>query len=207
MPYREDLTVPSDVKGWGDPRPWSDVEQAVVAALASMITRTPGTCGFTLAYVPRSGLGEADGVDLSWEVDTGLPHTGVERYELAGHPAVVVEELALALATDGPITVPAEVAERLDRAGDLWRGWSPLLVDLARLSCHLPDDAEGFDLSVGFDPGHGAREWSWTVAIPVPGTEWPASEWEADDPGQALRAALAEADIWLSGRPAGHLRQ
>ncbi|NAZ74323.1 hypothetical protein GTQ99_02635 [Kineococcus sp. T13] len=182
------------------------MEQATTMVLASMIALDPAGCGFTLAYVPYSRLGEDEGVDLSWEVNFELPHSGEDAYELAGHPAAVIEELAKTLSTSCEVTVPSEVDDLVQGAARSWRGWSQLLAEVARLCCHLPDDDAGMDVSVGYVPAGESGSWSWTVAIPVPGTEYPASEWEGSSPVQVLRAALEEANVWLRGLPAGHLR-
>ncbi|MEZ0493083.1 hypothetical protein AB2L28_12650 [Kineococcus sp. TBRC 1896] len=206
MAYREDLAVPPNAKGWSDPRPWSEVEQAITTVLASMIALDPASCGFTLAYVPYSQLGEDEGVDLSWEVNFGLPHSGEDAYELAGHPAAVIDELTKTLSTTGEVPVPSEVDDLVQELAWSWRGWSQLLADVARLCCHLPDEDAGMDVSVGYAPAGESGSWSWMVAIPVPGTEYPASEWEGSSPVQVLRAALEEASVWLQGLPAGHLR-
>ncbi|GLY29355.1 hypothetical protein [Kineosporia sp. NBRC 101731] len=206
MACREDLEVPSNVKGWGDPRPWSDVEQALEAAMASLIARSSEGCGFVVAYVPHSPLGQDEGVDLSWEVNFGLGPCGQDTYELAGHPAAVVEELVTSISTVAEVTVPSEVEDLVHQAARLWRGWSQLLADVARLCCHLPDEDAGMELSVGYTPTGECGLWRWTVAIPVPGTQYPASEWEGSSPVEVLGAALEEADVWLQGLPAGHLR-
>lgn len=177
-----------------------------MTVLASMIALDPAGCGFTLAYVPYSRLGEDEGVDLSWEVNFGLPHSGDDAYELAGHPAAVIDELARTLSDAGEVLIPSEVNDLAQEAAWSWRGWSKLLAEVARLCCHLPDDDAGMDVSIGYTPAGESGLWSWTVAIPVPGTEYPASEWEGSSPVEVLRAALEEADIWLQGLPAGHLR-
>jgi hypothetical protein len=205
-PTEKTPPVPPDAKGWSDSRPWSEVEQATATVLASMIALDPAGCGFTLAYVPYSRLGEDEGVDLSWEVNFGLPHSGEDAYELAGHPAAVIDELFKTLSTAGGASASNEVDDLVQEAAQSWRGWSQLLADAARLCCYLPDDDAGMDVSVGYDPAEESGPWSWTVAIPVPGTEFPASEWEGSSPMEVLRAALEEADIWLQGQPAGHLR-
>ncbi|MBB2903110.1 hypothetical protein FHR75_003952 [Kineococcus radiotolerans] len=185
------------------------MEQATTTVLASMIALDPAGCGFTLAYVPYSRLGEDEGVDLSWEVNFWLPHSGEDAYDLAGHPAAVIEELTKTLSDTGEVLVPSKVDDLVQEAAWSWRGWSQLLREVARLCCHLPDDDAGMDVSVGYTASGECGErgvWSWTVAIPVPGTEYPASEWEGSSPVEVLGAALEEADIWLQGQPAGHLR-
>lgn len=208
--YRSDLDVPSGAKGWADPRPWPDVEEAVSTALVWMLLQqvpTSGVHGFTLAYVPFSPLG-GDAADLSWEVVDGPVGSTGTRVELAGHPAGAVEEFSRSLAegTEGGVSLPVGLAADVFGAPASWRGWSPLLADASRLCCHLPPDQAGLELTVRHDRRASPDPWSWTVSIPVPGVEFPASEWVADSPGEALRAALDEADVWLQGLPAGHLR-
>ncbi|GAA0314842.1 hypothetical protein [Kineococcus aurantiacus] len=209
MTYRQNLEVPADAKGWSDPRPWSEVESATSTALTWLVVepRADGVCGFTLAYVPYSSLGD-EGVDLSWEVTEGPVNATVSRCELAGHPAAAVEELSRSLAQEsrGQVSFPVGLASLVYEAVESWRGWSRLLVEAARLCCHLPRDDAGLELTVAYEPRSSSAPWSWTVSIPVPGVEYPASEWTGSSPAEALRAALEEADLWLRGVPAGHLR-
>lgn len=199
--------MPHGAKGWADPRPWPDVEEAVSTALVWMLLQqvpTSGVHGFTLAYVPFSPLG-GDAADLSWEIVDGPADSTGTRVELAGHPAGAVEEFSRSLAegAEGGVSLPVGLAAGAPAS---WRGWSPLLADASRLCCHLPPHQAGLELTVRHDRRASPELWSWTVSIPVPGVEFPASEWVADSPGEALRAALDEADVWLRGQPARHLR-
>ncbi|WP_432545057.1 hypothetical protein [Kineococcus sp. SYSU DK002] len=214
---------PAGAKGWADPRPWMDVEHAVVRALTAVDAQlAPGQdFELTLAYVPFSRLGEQDGmdpsVDLSWEVMITPAGREVQQYELAGHPASALEVVAAQAPAHLPSIVDDGVVAR-------WAGWAPLLQQLARTVCRLPDDDAGLDISVyrrgasagqprgqsgGRNSGRGRSGrrswWRWSVEVPVPGAQWPASAWSGSTPGSALRQALDEAEIWLSGRPAGHL--
>ncbi|PPK90184.1 hypothetical protein CLV92_1274 [Kineococcus xinjiangensis] len=191
-------------KGWASPRPWSDVEAALVRAVNAVAARQPAgqDVAVTLAYVPFSTLRDADGADLSWEVNVELPPAGVVRYELADHPATVLDVLAQ---LDGDVAVSAPPAVAQELAGR-WVGWAPLLRQVAEQVCRLPHEEAGVDVTVRRRlHGGQAPRWIWTVAIPVPGEDWPASEWQAAGPQRVLRQVLEQVDVWTSGRPAGHL--